>query len=50
MDILNLNLTQRRIFSRVTLSGKDRNPWKGVVTLDWLTVCLDLSCQSHSYI
>lgn len=31
MDTINLSLTQRRIFSRVTLSGKVRNQWKKVV-------------------
>jgi hypothetical protein len=46
MDTVNLNLTQRRIFPRVTLSGKVRNQWKEVVTFIGLLFILTLAVRA----
>ena len=46
MDTVNLNLKQRKIFSKVTLSEKVRNQWKGVVTFIGLLFVLTLAVRA----
>lgn len=46
MDTINLNLKQRKIFSKVTLSGKVRNQWKGIVTFIVLLFVLTLAVRA----
>jgi hypothetical protein len=43
---VNVNLTRRRIFSKVTLSGKARNKWKRVVTFIVLLFVLTLAVRT----
>jgi hypothetical protein len=43
---VNVNLTRRRIFSKVTLSGKASNKWKRVVTFIVLLFVLTLAVRT----
>lgn len=46
MDTVNLNLKQGKNFSKVTLRGKVRNKWKGVVTFIVLLFVLTLAVRA----